>query len=266
MPARGALPPRRGHGHGLDQGRRCRARRDGRRHRRPAAHDVAAPAAVGGDGRRGRLVGRRGRVIAELVAGVDPDVIAGVCVSGIGPCLLVRRRRRSRRCGRRSSTASTRAPSARSRSSTAALGAEAILDALRQGAVHRRRVGPKLLWLRRHEPEVWARRARLVHGELLRRRAADRRVRPRPPLGQPVRPALRPRRAATGPTTGRRDRPRPASCPRLAWPAEVVGTVTAAGGRGETGLPAGTPVVRGHRRRLGRGVQRRRAQARATSC
>ena len=28
-------------------------------------------------------------VIAELVAGVDPDVIAGVCVSGLGPCLLV---------------------------------------------------------------------------------------------------------------------------------------------------------------------------------
>ena len=97
---------------------------------------------------------------------------------------------------------------------------------------------------------------RAAHGQQLRRLAADGRVGARPPLGEPVRPALRPRASRgtpSGPT-----RSRPASAAALAWPAEVVGTVTT-GRRGDR-HPGGHAGRRRHDRRLGRGGERRRAR------
>ncbi len=52
-------------------------------------------------------------------------------------------------------------------------------------------VGPKLGWLARHEPAGAACRAAPVHRELVPRASPDRRIRARPPFGQPVRADVR---------------------------------------------------------------------------
>ena len=56
-------------------------------------------------------------ICRELVLHAHDGRVAGLCVSGIGPCLLPRRRRRPAAASRRSSTASTPGPPRRSPSS-----------------------------------------------------------------------------------------------------------------------------------------------------
>jgi xylulokinase len=125
---------------------------------------------------------------------------------------------------------------------TERLGAEEILH--RCGApLTSQAVGPKLAWLARNEPECWARTRQLLmaHSFLARRLtgeyaldhvAASQCV----PLYD-----LREQRwieewaAEVAPGL---------PLPRLVWPGEAVGPVTAAAAA-ETGLPAGTPVAAG---------------------
>src|SRR3954454_16133070 len=94
-------------------------------------------------------------VIAELVARVDAGAIAGVCVSGLGPCLLV-------------GDADDRPLRAgilygidmRATQEIAELtdrfGADAILARCGK-ELSTQAVGPKLLWVGRHERQVWDR-------------------------------------------------------------------------------------------------------------
>jgi xylulokinase len=91
----------------------------------------------------------------ELVATIDPDAVRGVCVSGTGPCLVP--------CdadGRPMRPAILYGVDSRAGGQIAALdaalGAERIVS--RGGSrLSSQALGPKLLWLREIEPEVWAR-------------------------------------------------------------------------------------------------------------
>lgn len=104
-------------------------------------------------------------------------------------------------------------------------------------------VGPKLAWIRRHEPEVWARTARwfLASGYLGFRLTGEYVADHYSASGSDPLYDLRARSwwdpawDEIAPGVER---------PRLAWPGEVIGRVTPAAAE-ETGLPAGTPVLAG---------------------
>jgi xylulokinase len=125
---------------------------------------------------------------------------------------------------------------------TARLGREHILA--RCGSpLTTQAIGPKLLWLRRHEPEVWARTRRFlmassfaVHrltGEYVLDHHSASQSDPLYDLDRNAWIESWAEEIAPG-----------LPLPRLAWPAEVVGRVTP-GAAAETGIPAGTPVVAG---------------------
>lgn len=97
-------------------------------------------------------------IIRELTQAADQDPIRGVCVSGVGPCLLlcdqdIRPLRPAILYG-----IDTRA-TAEIAELTERYGYDKILE--RSGsALSTQAVGPKLLWVRRNEPDVWRRTAR----------------------------------------------------------------------------------------------------------
>jgi xylulokinase len=177
----------------------------------------------------------------ELSARAGAGRIAGVCVSGVGPCLLLcdgqnRPLRPAMLYG-----IDTRA-TAEIAELTERYGEERIV---RHGgkALSTQAVGPKMAWTRRNEPEVWGRTARWYNsnsfavarltGEYVLDHHTASQCDPlydiranawSPEWAQDVAPGL--------------------PLPGLAWPAEVVGTVHAAAAA-ETGLPVGTPVSAG---------------------
>ena len=177
----------------------------------------------------------------ELVAQAGGSTIAGVCVSGVGPCLLL--------CDadlRPLRPAILYGIDMRATHEidelTERYGAEEIV---RRGgtALSTQAVGPKMLWVRRHEPEAWDRAsgwynsnsyvvAKLSGEYVLDHHTASQcdplyDIRAHAWLddwSQDVAPGL--------------------AMPRLAWPSEIVGTVHA-GGAAATGLPEGTPIAAG---------------------
>ncbi|EXG79318.1 FGGY-family carbohydrate kinase [Cryptosporangium arvum] len=181
--------------------------------------------------------------LASLVAELLPaaDEVTGVGISGIGPCVLV-----ADADGRPLRPAilygvDTRA-TAEITELTERYGAEKILA--RGGSpLTTQAVGPKLAWLRRHEPATWAATRRLfmasswlVHeltGEYVLDHHSASQSSPLYDAGtlswaedwaDDIAPGL--------------------ERPRLAWPGEVVGRVTARAAA-RTGLPEGVPVVAG---------------------
>jgi hypothetical protein len=112
---------------------------------------------MGRDGRRARLVGRPRRG--------EPGAGRGVLRRGDQGRLRLRPRSpacwpatsTSRPCARASSTGSTCAP--RARSLTERYGEAAIVERCGK-ALSTQAIGPKLLWLRNHEPAVWERTRR----------------------------------------------------------------------------------------------------------
>jgi xylulokinase len=179
-------------------------------------------------------------VCSEL-APLAGDRIRGVCVSGIGPCVVacdedVRPLRPAILYG-----IDTRA-TAEIEELEQRLGAEAIL---RRGgsALSSQAIGPKLLWLQRNEPDVWARTrgwymassfvvARLTGEYMLDHHSASQ--------CDPLYDLDASDWAHDWAGEIAADVP----LPRLLWPSEQAGVITAAAAR-ETGLPAGTPVVAG---------------------
>jgi xylulokinase len=177
----------------------------------------------------------------ELLVDDRPGRLRGVCVSGIGPVLLAA-----------DADAQPLRPAilygidSRAEREIAELerdlGADAILA--RGGSpLTTQAIGPKLLWLRRHEPEVWERTrkmlmassfavARLTGEYVLDHHSASQ----CDPLydvneldwvdewAEEIAPGL--------------------ALPRLLWPGEVAGLVTA-DAAAATGIPAGTPVAAG---------------------
>lgn len=206
--------------------------------RRPHAVSMPRPGFAEHDAERVWWEDVRG-VCSELAPSASR--LAAVCVSGIGPCVVpcdasLRPLRPAILYG-----IDTRA-SAETAELEARYGAAAIL-ARGGSALSSQALGPKLLWLRRHEPDVWSRTAgwymassfacaRLSGAYVLDHHSASQ----CDPLYD---------LEAGGWAEDWADEVAPGvPLPRLVWPAEVVGEVTS-GAAAETGLPAGTPVVAG---------------------
>ncbi len=178
------------------------------------------------------------RVSAELMGQTQGRPIAGLCVSGVGPCLLL--------CDEEARPLrpailygiDMRA-TAEIEELTQRYGADEIVS--RGGTpLSTQAVGPKMLWVRRNEPDVWSRTrrwynsnsfivARLTGQYVLDHHTASQ-CDPLYDINHrnwysawvdDIAPGL--------------------AMPDLAWPADVVGTVTAEAAE-LTGLPVGTPV------------------------
>ena len=181
-------------------------------------------------------------ILRELTAAArSRGEVAGVAVSGIGPCVLV-----TDDAGTPLRPAILYGVDTRATAEIAELqhrlGAQEML-AWGGSPLTSQAVGPKLLWLQRHEPQVWERARRffmasswLVHrltGEYVLDHHSASQCNPlydlaaarwRDSVGVDLCGAMAP--------------------PALHWPGHSAGSVTAAAA-GETGVPAGTPVVAG---------------------
>lgn len=180
-------------------------------------------------------------LIGELVGTASASAVAAVGVSAIGPAVLV-----ADDAGRPVRPAilygiDTRA-TAEIDELTARFGHEALMRVC-GNRLTSQAVGPKLLWIRRHEPEAWAKARRwfLASGYLVFRLTGEYAADHYSASASAPLYDLRTRRwwdqawEEIAPTVRR---------PRLAWPGEVVGRVTPRAAA-DTGLPVGTPVVAG---------------------
>ncbi len=169
------------------------------------------------------------------------DVVAAVGVSAIGPCLLpLDAAGRPLRPGILYGV-DTRA-SAEVDELTGRIGSAGLLRLGGMG-LSSQAVGPKLLWLARHEPDVWARTRHVLTassylvyrltGELVMDTHTASHYNPLFDLDALAWSA---RYAALVPGSDR--------LPRLGWPGELAGRVSAAAAE-ETGLRPGTPVAVG---------------------
>lgn len=181
------------------------------------------------------------RICRELSAGRDPGEIGAVCVSAMGPSLVV-----TDEDARPLRPAILYGVDARAVAEidelTARLGEERIL-AVCGKTLSTQAVGPKLLWVRRNEPELAARMrrwyslsswlvARMTGEYVLDHHTASQ----CDPLYDVNRADWHEAWAAE--VTGG------LPLPRLAWPGEVVGALTSAAAA-ELGLAPGTPVCAG---------------------
>ena len=181
-------------------------------------------------------------ICTELAGEVpEPDRVAGLCVSGLGPCLVP--------------TGEDLVPLRQgilygidSRASeeivelTERFGEDEILA--RGGKVlTSQAVGPKLLWLRKREPEVWAQMARFFSASsYVAARLTGAYVLDHHTASQydPFYDLEEQGWIEDRVTEALGD----VSLPALVWPAEVVGTLHAEAAE-QTGLPEGTPVSAG---------------------
>ena len=167
--------------------------------------------------------------------------VAAVGVSGIGPCVLPVDEAGTPLRPAILYGIDTRAM-AQVESMTARFGADAILA--RGGTLLTSQAGgPKLLWIREAEPEVWARTARfhMAHSLVIERLTGEY------VLDHHSASQLDPlydMRTAGWAEDWIADTLPGIRFPRLAWSEEVVGQVHAAG-ETATGIPAGTPIVAG---------------------
>ncbi|WP_028925825.1 FGGY-family carbohydrate kinase [Pseudonocardia acaciae] len=177
----------------------------------------------------------------ELVAAADGRSLAGLAVSGIGPVLLP-----ADADGRPLRPAILYGVDTRATREidelTEELGADAILA--RAGTpLSSQAVGPKWRWLARHEPEVYEKtRLFLMASSYLVHKLTGEYVLDHHSASQ-CDPMYDLRAAGWAYDWAARVAPG-IELPRLAWPTEVVGTVTGTAAA-ETGLPAGLPVTAG---------------------
>lgn len=179
--------------------------------------------------------------ICRQLLGPDRARPAAICVSGIGPCLLP-----ATASGEPLRPAILYGVDTRATAEIGILntrfGDRRILE--RCGSpLTSQAVGPKILWLARHEPEVHARMRRffmassyLVHeltGSYVLDHHSASQCDPLYDLGDAAWAADWSSEVAPD-----------LELPRLLWPAEVAGEVTAAASA-VTGIPAGTPVMTG---------------------
>ena len=204
--------------------------------------DLPAPGFVEQDAELlwwGQVVAASQGILAQ--AGLGPADVAALAVSGLGPCLLpcdavIEPLRPAILYG-----IDTRA-SAEVAELTQRWGRDAIVSH-GGSALSSQAVGPKILWLRRHEPDVWA-RTRFLHtahsfithrltGEYVLDHHSASQFDPLYDMqGRCWDPAWAGEICAG------------AELPRLVWPGEVVGPMTEAAAQ-SLGLAAGTRVVAG---------------------
>jgi xylulokinase len=169
------------------------------------------------------------------------DDVAGVCVSGIGPCVLV-----ADASGRPLRRAILYGIDTRAEREIVELeqelGADAILA--RCGSpLTSQSVGPKLRWIQRHEPDVWKSAGMLLMpSSLAVLRLTGEYVLDHHSASQ-CQPLYDLERAAWNEEIAELVAPG-LPLPRLLWPGEQAGVVAPAAAA-ETGIPAGTPVAAG---------------------
>ena len=179
-------------------------------------------------------------VTRELLAAAD-EPVAAVGVSGIGPCVLV-----AGSDGRPLRPAVLYGIDTRATAEIATLrqdlGDAEILD--RCGSpLTSQAVGPKLLWLRNHEPAVWQQTRRMfMASSFLAHRLTGRYVLDHHSASQSV-PLYDGRRRRWIPEWAGQIAPG-LELPELVWPTDIIGTVTTEAAS-LTGLRPGTPVVAG---------------------
>ncbi|MBY8858343.1 FGGY-family carbohydrate kinase [Nocardia sp. CA2R105] len=180
-------------------------------------------------------------VTRELLDAAGPESVRGLAVSGIGPCLLPA-----------DATGTPLRPAilygVDTRATTeiaelnAELGAEQVLS--RSGSpLTSQAVGPKVRWLARHEPEIYARtRMFLMASSFLVHRLTGRYVLDHQSASQCV-PMYDLRRREWAADWA--DSVAPGlELPELCWPTEIVGQVSRTAAAA-TGLPVGLPVTTG---------------------
>lgn len=177
----------------------------------------------------------------KLVAEAGARPIAGIGVSGVGPCLLL-----CNRDGAPLRPAILYGIDMRATAEISELtdryGADEILVQCGK-QLSTQAVGPKMLWVQRNEPHVWSRSARWFNSSsFITNRLTDEYVLDHHTASQcdPMYD-LRNRRWHDD-WAGELSAGLP--LPRLAWPGDVIGTVTARAAA-TTGLRAGTPVTAG---------------------
>ncbi len=177
----------------------------------------------------------------ELVEKAGGRRVAGVCISGVGPALVLTDEE-----GEPLRPAILYGVDTRAGEEivelTQRLGADAIMERCGK-ELSSQAVGPKMLWVQRHEPEVWARTARwwgsssYLVGRLTGEHVMDHHTASQyDPLYDVAAQDWAVdwvERVAPGPPL-----------PRLAWSGEIAGRVTAAAAA-QTGLAEGTPVCAG---------------------
>lgn len=178
---------------------------------------------------------------AELVQAADDAPIAAVCVSGVGPCLLL--------CDEEDRP--VRPAILYGIDMRAVVEIQELQERFGEAAVLEhagtplttQAVGPKALWVQRHEPDAWARTrrwhnsssfavARLTGEYVMDHHTASQCVPLYDLAGRTWNDEWYPEVMGGLPA------------PRLAWSTEVAGTVTP-GAAEATGLPVGTPVCAG---------------------
>ena len=185
--------------------------------------------------------GESASLARELSAQVGADRIVGVCVSGVGPCLLVCDDNQQPLRPAILYGLDMRA-GAEITELTERYGAKAIVE--RGGsALSTQAVGPKMLWLQRNEPEVWAKTRRwynsnsFVAGRLTGEYFLDQHTASQCDPMYDI-------HSLSWHDEWARDVAPGLEFPRLVWPSEVVGHVSA-DAAAQTGLRAGTPVSAG---------------------
>jgi len=180
-------------------------------------------------------------ICKELFSHADASEVAGVCISGLGPCLLAADAE-----GRPLRPAILYGVDTRATQEidelTRRYGAEQILE--RCGSpLTSQAVGPKLAWLRRNEPEVWrAMRQLLMASSFVVERLTGEYVLDHHSASQcdPIYDMNANRWADGWAEDIAGDLP----LPRLLWPSDVAGEVTAQAAE-ITGIPARTQVSAG---------------------
>ena len=180
-------------------------------------------------------------VATELVAHTSRDALACMTVSGVGPCLVL-----TDADGQPVRDAILYGIDSRATAEidelTERFGAEEILRRCGK-ALSTQAVGPKMLWVRKHEPDAW-RRARRWHnsssfvvgrltGEYVLDHHTASQCDPLYDLG-----------AREWAHDWAKEVCVDLPLPRLAWPGEVIGAVSPRAAA-ETGLPEGLPVTAG---------------------
>jgi xylulokinase len=187
--------------------------------------------------------GQSRELLARLMASarVQREAVAAVSVSGMGPCLAV-----CDAAGTPLRPAILYGIDMRAAAEigelTRRFGAAAIL-ARGGSALSSQAVGPKLLWLQRHEPDVWARAATVFSASsFLVHRLTGEYVLDHHTASQ-FDPMYDMAAHGWAPDWAAELSPGVA-LPRLAWSGEIAGPVTP-DAAAETGLPAGIPVLAG---------------------
>lgn len=180
-------------------------------------------------------------ITRELLDAAGAETVRGLSVSGIGPCLLPADASGDPLRPAILYGVDTRA-TAEIAELNAELGAQQVLS--RSGSpLTSQAVGPKVRWLARHEPEVYARtRMMLMASSFLVHRLTGRYVLDHQSASQCV-PMYDLRRREWA--TDWADSVAPGlELPELSWPTDIAGRVTREAAAA-TGLPAGLPVTTG---------------------